>query len=103
MSDSPHCAHANGASVCLDEAAARFQREAETGVCDTGRYRARYYSWGSGRPLLFIPGLCDDALSFLLPISLLSRHFRCIAYDLPEGGEDGARLGWYRYGDLAAD
>jgi pimeloyl-ACP methyl ester carboxylesterase len=89
--------------VCLEEAAARFQAEAVVGVCDTGRYRARYYTWGEGPPLVFIPGLCDDALSFLLPIYLLSRHFRCIAYDLPEGGQDGACLNRYDLTKLAAD
>ncbi len=90
-------------SVCLEDVVDRFRREAETGVCDTGRYRARYYTWGEGPPLVFIPGLCDDALSFLLPISLLNHHFRCIAYDLPDGDQDGARLARYRHMHLAAD
>jgi pimeloyl-ACP methyl ester carboxylesterase len=90
-------------TVCLEEAAARFEREACRGVCDTGRYRARFYTWGNGPTLLFIPGLCDDSLSFLLLISRLSRHFRCIAYDLPEGGTDGARLTHYSHDLLAAD
>src|SRR5947209_5960452 len=97
MSETPACA------LCLEEVVARFGREAEPGVCDTGRYRARFYAWGNGPPLLCIPGLCDDALSFLLPVSLLSRHFRCIAYDLPEGGADGARLSRYGHDHLAAD
>jgi pimeloyl-ACP methyl ester carboxylesterase len=103
MNDSPACSSADFPTVSLEEAAARFQREARRGVCDTGRYRARYYTWGDGPPLLFIPGLCDDSLSFLLLISLLSRDFRCIAYDLPEGGVDGARLGKYSHEHLAAD
>ncbi|MCI0378021.1 MAG: alpha/beta hydrolase [Gemmataceae bacterium] len=97
----------------------RFQREARRDVFDTGRYRCSYYVWGDGPPLVFIPGLCDDALSFVLTIARLSEHFRCIAYDLPVGrpltpnptppkgrGEsrsDGARLGRYRHGDLVQD
>ncbi|MCI0461039.1 MAG: alpha/beta hydrolase [Gemmataceae bacterium] len=87
----------------LSEALQRFEREATHGVCDTGRYRCRYHAWGQGPPLVFIPGLCDDALSFVLPMTLLSRHFHCIAYDLPTGQGDGARLGRYRHADLVAD
>jgi pimeloyl-ACP methyl ester carboxylesterase len=87
----------------LGEVLARFEREAVRGVCDTGRYRCPYYSWGSGPPLLFIPGLCDDALSFVLPAAALSGQFRCIAYDLPSGRGDGASLARYRHEDLAAD
>jgi len=81
----------------------RFEREAIQGTCDTGRYRCPYYTWGDGPPLLFIHGLSDDARSCTLAISLLSRHFRCIAYDLPKGRDDGARLGRYRHADLVAD
>ena len=73
------------------------------GVCDTGRYRCRYYVWGEGPPLVFVPGLSDDRLSFVLPITLLSEHFRCVAYDLPTGQADGARLSAYRHDDYAAD
>ncbi len=87
----------------LSEALSRFEREAARGTCDTGRYRCPYYVWGEGPPLVFIPGLCDDALSFVLPVALLRRHFRCITYDLPAGGGDGARLSGYRHGDLVAD
>src|ERR687888_338798 len=63
----------------LEEVRQRFEEEARRGVCDTGRYRCRYYVWGEGPPLVFIPGLADDALSFVLPITLLSEHFRCVA------------------------
>src|SRR5262245_43219860 len=87
----------------LRNALERFEREATRGICDTGRYRCRYYAWGEGPPLVFVPGLSDDALSFVLPIALLSRHFRCVAYDLPAGGADGARLDRYRHRDLVAD
>ena len=81
----------------------RFETEAEHGVCDTGRYRCRYAVWGQGPPLLFIHGLSDRARSFALVYASLSRHFRCIAYDLPTGKGDGARLHRYTHADLAAD
>lgn len=81
----------------------QFRRQAEKAICHTGRYRCPYYVWGQGPPLVFIPGLCDDRLAFVLTISLLSRYFRCIAYDLPTGKDDGARLVGYRHVDLVAD
>ncbi len=80
-----------------------FFREAERAVCDTGRYRCSYYAWGKGPALVFIPGLCDDQLSFVLPIARLKEHFRCIAYNLPSGQGDGASLGRYRHADYVAD
>src|SRR5579864_1981936 len=81
----------------------RFEREASWGECATGRYRCRYFVWGSGPPLVFVHGLCDEADSFVLPIAPLSREFRCIAYDLPLGNGDGANLRGYRHGHLVAD
>jgi pimeloyl-ACP methyl ester carboxylesterase len=89
--------------VVLADVLARFDAEAVRGEFWTGRYRCRYYVWGSGPPLVFIPGLADDALSFVLPISLLSRHFRCIAYDQASGGEDGARMARYQHRDFVLD
>jgi pimeloyl-ACP methyl ester carboxylesterase len=47
--------------------------------------------------------LADSGRSFVLPISQLADHFRCIAYDLPTGRGDGARLGRYTHADLVAD
>jgi pimeloyl-ACP methyl ester carboxylesterase len=100
---------ADAAPVCcgpaLDfaEARARFHAEACAGICDTGRYRCRFYVWGVGPDVLFIPGLCDDSLSFVLPMARLSRQFRCIAYDLPTGEHDGANLPRYRHADYVAD
>lgn len=81
----------------------RLQHEAQRGSCDTGRYRCPYYSWGSGPPLVFVPGMANDAFSFALLIPHLTDHFRCIAYDLPVGRGDGARLDRYRHADLADD
>jgi len=85
------------ADISLAEARARFAREAVVGVCDTGRYRCPYFTWGEGPALLLVPGLAVDARSFLLPAAHLAAKFRCIAYDFPSGGGDGANL---RRGDL---
>jgi pimeloyl-ACP methyl ester carboxylesterase len=109
MSDLLPCGLASSAAcaasrpLSLTDALKALEREAVRGVCDTGRYRCRYYVWGDGPPLLFLPGLSDDALSFVLPAALVSRHFRCIAYDLPAGRGDGARLSRYRHADFVAD
>jgi pimeloyl-ACP methyl ester carboxylesterase len=80
-----------------------LEQEAAHGICDTGRYRARYFSWGTGPPLLFVPGVAALGRSFVLTIARLAAEFRCIAYDLPTGCGDGARLGRYRHADLVAD
>ncbi len=91
------------APIVFAEAQARFAREAVHGVCDTGRYRLPYYTWGEGPPLLFVHGVGDSCRSFVQPISRLSAHFRCIAYDLPSGYRDGARLRRYSHDHLVAD
>lgn len=99
----PCTAHAAEGPIVLAEALARFQREAQHGVCATGRYRMPYFSWGAGPPLVFVHGAADTARSFLLPISRLCASFRCVAYDLPSGKDDGARLGRYRHAHLVED
>jgi pimeloyl-ACP methyl ester carboxylesterase len=87
----------------LAEALARCEREATAGECDTGRYRCRYLSWGEGPPLLFIPGLADGPRSFVPLMARLSRHFRCLTYQLPSGRDDGARLRGATHADLVED
>src|SRR4051812_43198094 len=94
---------AGGQRGALAEGLARFDREATRGVCDTGRYRMPYYVWGAGPPLVFIHGAADVSRSFVPVVSRLAGHFRCVAYDLPLGHRDGARLGQYRHGDLVDD
>jgi pimeloyl-ACP methyl ester carboxylesterase len=89
--------------LVMGEVLDRYYRDAQRGVCDTGRYRCPYYTWGQGPTLVFIPGLCDDGLSFVLPIARLQERFRCVAFDLPSGRDDGARLGRYRHADYVAD
>jgi pimeloyl-ACP methyl ester carboxylesterase len=91
------------APLVLEEALERFGREAVRGTCDTGRYRMPFYSWGEGPPLVFVHGVSDSSRAFLLPIARLSAHFRCIAYDLPAGKADGARLPGYTHADLVRD
>jgi len=114
LAQAPACS----APLVLREVLDQYYREAEQGECNTGRYRCKYYVWGQGPALVFIPGLCDDRLSFVMPIARLRARFRCIAYDLPAGspwatypwaavrgleGGDGARLGRYRHGDYVSD
>lgn len=89
--------------LVLSEVLTHFHREAQLGICDTGRYRCRYYTWGEGPPLVLIHGMADDATSFVLPMARLSEHFQCIAYDLPSGNGDGARLGAYRHTHYVED
>ncbi len=91
------------APATLGETLTRFEREAVAGICDTGRYRCTYFSWGQGPPLLLIHGIADDARSFVQLAARLTPHFRCIAYNLPTGSGDGARLGRYTHRDLVAD
>jgi pimeloyl-ACP methyl ester carboxylesterase len=89
--------------LTLSDALARLEGEAVPGVFDTGRYRCNFFSWGAGPPLVFIPGLSDSARAFVLPISRLSAQFRCIAYDLPLGGADGAVMARYTHDHLVGD
>jgi pimeloyl-ACP methyl ester carboxylesterase len=108
MIEAPTCQNGTGvacavAPLAIAEVVRRFEREATQGVCYTGRCRCPYYIWGQGPPLVFIHGLGDTKRSFLPPIAILSERFRCIAYDLPTGQGDGARLWDYRHADLVKD
>src|SRR5689334_20254946 len=94
---------ARPAPITLAEAARRFEREATRGELDTGRYRCRYAVWGDGPPVLFVPGLSDRGNVFVMLTALLSRDFRCVTYDLPLGGDDGARLHRLTHAGLVAD
>jgi pimeloyl-ACP methyl ester carboxylesterase len=53
--------------------------------------------------LLFVPGVAASGQSFILTIARLAAQFRCIAYDLPTGRGDRARLGRTTHADLVAD
>ncbi len=92
-----------GAPLSLAEVAERFEREAERGVVDTGRYRCAYYVWGQGPPLVFVHGMADAARAYLPMAARLAGGFRCVAYELPCGRGDGARLRRYTHEQLVAD
>jgi pimeloyl-ACP methyl ester carboxylesterase len=89
--------------LSLEIAQKRFAREARRGLLDNGRYRCPYYVWGSGPPIVFAHGMGDGAKAFVPLISLLAQDFKCVAYDLPSGRGDGARLSRYTHDDLVAD
>lgn len=97
--------HAPGCSqkLLLEHAVDRFRQEAVWGTCDTGRYRCSFSVWGEGPPLVFVPGLCDDTWSYILPMARLSDKFCCVAYHMPAGNGDGARLLRYRHHHLVED
>lgn len=75
----PECSRRLNVEECLDA----WQREALLGELDTGRYRCRYFRWGSGPALVFIPGLCSDGAAFVPLMARLRSDFHCIGYDLP--------------------
>jgi pimeloyl-ACP methyl ester carboxylesterase len=110
MTDETQAACSAPADAChaepapsLAEIRRRFEQEATRGVCDTGRYRVGYFSWGHGPALVMIHGLADSTDSWFFLAERLSCRFRCIAYNLPAGGDDGARLRSYTHTDLADD
>lgn len=92
-----------GRPIPLAEALGSWQREAIFDEFDTGRYRCRHFRWGNGPPLIFIHGLADRAMSFVPVIAPLRSHFTCVAYELPDGLADGARLGPIGHRDFVAD
>jgi pimeloyl-[acyl-carrier protein] methyl ester esterase len=87
----------------LADVLARFEREADRGLCWTGRYWCEYYVWGEGPHLLLVPGMAERGRSFLVLAALLSRHFRCISYNHPVGRGDRAKLSRYTHDGLLAD
>jgi 3-oxoadipate enol-lactonase len=103
LADSPHeeaeCAQRLVLSACLEH----WHREAQHGEVNTGRYRCRYVVWGRGPTLVMVPGMASDAISFVMLMDRLKSRFRCVSYELPEGGPDGARLMTYRHEDLTRD
>jgi pimeloyl-ACP methyl ester carboxylesterase len=88
----------------LRRARARFESEPKLAYCQTGRYRMRYYDWGTGPTVVKVHGLCDEPLTFcMLLAELVDRGFRVVAYDLPNGVDDGARLTQYRHDHYVDD
>lgn len=87
--------------LTLVESLDRLRRQAAHGCCDTGRYRCRYYQWGEGPALIFIPGLSLESTSFAMAMDRLRTQFTCIGYELPTA--DDADLTRYRHRDLRDD
>jgi pimeloyl-[acyl-carrier protein] methyl ester esterase len=88
--------------VCR-EALACFTRDATHCAFHTDHYQMRFATWGSGPPLVIIHGLADAARGFAMVMQRLAPHFTCIAYELPNGLDDGAKLGSYHHRDYACD
>lgn len=78
---------------------------------NTGRYRMRFTAWGcepspgskGPPPIVIVHGLSDAVRGFAMVMHRLAPHATCIAYELPNGLDDGAKLGAYRHRDYAAD
>jgi pimeloyl-ACP methyl ester carboxylesterase len=87
---------------CRDAVAA-FDRLPTHAAFHTGRYRMRFAVWGAGPPLVIVHGLSDAARGFAMVMRRLAPRFACVAYELPNGLDDGARLGAYHHRDYAAD
>ena len=82
----------------------RFGTEAVSGVVQTPRYRLRYWVWGDGPPIIFVHGMIDTTRSFCMQMrGMVDAGFRCIGYELANGGPDGANLGVYRQHHYAED
>lgn len=95
--------------LCRDALQA-FAHEATHATLDTGRYLMRFTAWGNGpvrdrgRPaLVIVHGLSDATRGFAMIMRRLAPHVTCIAYELPNGLDDGARLGAYRHRDYTFD
>ena len=89
-------------AICRDALAA-FERFAAHATFHTGRYRMRFATWGEGPPLVIIHGLSDAVRGFAPVMHRLAAHFTCVAYELPNGLDDDAKLASYRHRDYAAD
>jgi pimeloyl-ACP methyl ester carboxylesterase len=102
----PAAAYTSPMPVTADElrdARAAFRAGAARGVLDTGRYRMRYFAWGSGPPVVFVHGMADAGEAFVMVMHRLVGRFTCLAYELPDGRTDGSRLARYRPADYTAD
>jgi len=93
-------------NVTADELAAAlaaFRAGAVHGTLDTGRYRMRHFTWGSGPALVFIHGMADHGRAFVMVMHRLAPRFTCVGYELPDGTTDGSNLVRYSQPDYTAD
>ncbi|MFO0937332.1 MAG: alpha/beta hydrolase [Gemmataceae bacterium] len=81
----------------LQQALKAYHSQAVLGSVDAVRYRCRYVSWGSGPPVVIIPGLSDISLSFVMVMARLASSHRCIAVELASGDHDRCRFRAYRH------
>jgi len=69
-------------TLSLQECLDAWRREARPGVVG----RTRYFVWGRGPALVFVPGLCSDGQTFVPLMARLRQDYCCVGYDLaPEG------------------
>ena len=87
----------------LRSALATLRTDAIRGTLDTGRYRMRYFAWGSGPPVVFVHGMADAGEAFAMVMHRLAGRFTCIGYELPDGQTDGSRLVRYTASNYVAD
>ncbi len=100
----PSDASAHPTVETLRTAQRRFDTEALPGVVQTPRYRLRYFDWGDGPAVVFVHGMIDTTRSFCMQMQpMVDAGFRCLGYELANGGADGANLGLYRHPHYAED
>jgi pimeloyl-ACP methyl ester carboxylesterase len=87
----------------LQSALAAHRTGSRAGLLETGRYRMRYFTWGTGSPIIFVHGLADAGIAFAMVMHQLVDRFRCIAYELPNGLTDGSHLSRYTAADYSRD
>jgi pimeloyl-ACP methyl ester carboxylesterase len=87
----------------LQLALAAFRSSSKKNLFNASRFRMRYFTWGSGPPIVFIHGMADSASAFVMVMHQLVERHTCIAYELPDGTTDGSNLGKYTHTDYADD
>jgi pimeloyl-ACP methyl ester carboxylesterase len=87
----------------LQLALAAFRADARKDIFSGSRYRMRYFTWGSGPPIVFIHGMADSASAFALVMHHLVDDYTCIAYELPDGTTDGSHLAKYTHNNYSDD
>src|SRR5438034_5714226 len=61
---------------------AGFVHNGSRGIADLKSYNADFMEWGSGPPLVLVPGLAGG-IALVEPLAIeLSRHFHVIAFEL---------------------
>jgi pimeloyl-ACP methyl ester carboxylesterase len=87
----------------LHAALKQFNSTASYSEAQLQRYVCRYWEIGEGPALILIHGMNDQARSFAPMMVRLAKNFRCVAYELPTGSGDGARIQRYQHSDYVED